>query len=54
MASRVCKSLEEKQEWKVQVADELADVIFVLTCLANQHNIDLAEALQKPSQKNKA
>lgn len=41
------KKPEEKQEWKVQVADELADVLFVLTCLANQHEIDLAEALQK-------
>ena len=35
MASRVLKA-EEKQEWGVQVADELADVLFVLTCLANQ------------------
>lgn len=41
------KKSEEKQEWKVQVADELADVLFVLTCLANQHEIDLVEALQK-------
>ena len=41
------KKSEEKQEWKVQLADELADVLFVLTCLANQHDIDLAEALQK-------
>ena len=40
------KKPEEKQQWKVQVADELADVLFVLTCLANQHDIDLAEALQ--------
>ena len=41
------KKPEEKQEWEAQVADELADVLFVLTCLANQHDIDLAEALQK-------
>ena len=41
------KKREEKQEWKVKLADELADVLFVLTCLANQHDIDLAEALQK-------
>ena len=41
------KKSEEKQEGKVQVADELADVLFVLTCLANQHEIDLAEALKK-------
>ena len=41
------KKPEEKQEWKVKLADELTDVLFVLTCLANQHDIDLAEALQK-------
>ena len=40
------KKPEEKQQWKVQVADELADVLFVLTCLANQHDVNLAEALQ--------
>ncbi|MBB00046.1 MAG: pyrophosphatase [Saprospirales bacterium] len=41
------KNLEEKQQWQAQVSDELADVLFVLTCLANQHDINLAEALQK-------
>ena len=41
------KKPEEKQQWKVKAADELADVMFVLTCLANQHDIDLAKALQK-------
>ena len=41
------KKPEEEQQWKAQVADELADVLFVLTCLANQHDIDLAQALQK-------
>lgn len=41
------KKPEEEQQWKVKVADELADILFVLTCLANQHDIDLAEALQK-------
>lgn len=40
------KKPEEKQQWKVHVADELADVLFVLTCLANQHDVNLAEALQ--------
>jgi NTP pyrophosphatase (non-canonical NTP hydrolase) len=29
------------------LADELADVIFVVSCLANQNNIDLTEALEK-------
>ncbi|MEC8834966.1 MAG: nucleotide pyrophosphohydrolase [Bacteroidota bacterium] len=41
------KKPEEEQQWKAQVADELADVLFVITCLANQHDVDLAEALQK-------
>ncbi len=29
------------------LADELADVLFVVTCLANQTGIDLTDALQK-------
>ena len=29
------------------LADELADVLFVLTCIANQTGIDLTEALHK-------
>ena len=41
------KKPEEEQQWKAQVADELADELFVITCLANQHDIDLAQALQK-------
>ena len=41
------KKPEEEQQWKAQMADELADVLFVITCLANQHDVDLAEALQK-------
>ena len=33
------------------LADELADVLFVLICLANQTGIDLTEALQKNLEK---
>ncbi len=33
------------------LADELADVIFVVTCLANQSGIDLSEALTKNLEK---
>ncbi|MBK9338994.1 MAG: nucleotide pyrophosphohydrolase [Lewinellaceae bacterium] len=29
------------------LADEMADVLFVLICLANQTGVDLSEALQK-------
>ncbi|MCP4522108.1 MAG: nucleotide pyrophosphohydrolase [Cytophagales bacterium] len=31
----------------VDLADEMADVLFVLICLANQTGIDLTEALKK-------
>ena len=34
-----------EQEKKILLADELADVLFVLICLANQTEIDLEEAL---------
>jgi len=36
---------------KEALADELADVIFVLMCIANQTGIDLDEAFQKNIQK---
>jgi NTP pyrophosphatase (non-canonical NTP hydrolase) len=32
---------------EVDLADEMADVLFVLICLANQTGIDLTAALQK-------
>lgn len=32
---------------KEKLADEMADVLFVLVCLANQTGIDLTEALRK-------
>ena len=34
-------------EKKEQLSDELADIIWVVTCLANQTGINLEEALQK-------
>ncbi len=36
---------------KLDLADELADVLFVLICIANQTGIDLTEALEKNLQK---
>ena len=36
---------------KAMVADEMADVLWVLICLANQTGIDLSEALEKNFQK---
>ena len=32
---------------KDAVADEMADILFVLTCLANQMDIDLDQAIQR-------
>lgn len=34
------------EEAKKMLADEMADIVFVLTCLANQSNIDLEEAIR--------
>lgn len=33
------------------LADELADVLFVITCIANQTGVDLAEAVEKNLEK---
>ena len=43
------KSDEEKQ-----LGDELADVLFVLICLANQTGVDLTDALQQNFEKKNA
>lgn len=34
-----------------ELSDEMADVLWVLICLANQTNVDLTEALQKNFEK---
>ncbi|MFM2392861.1 MAG: hypothetical protein RLZZ546_843 [Bacteroidota bacterium] len=36
-----------KEEQKEKLADELADVLWVLTCIANQTGIDLETAIHK-------
>jgi NTP pyrophosphatase (non-canonical NTP hydrolase) len=41
----------KKSDSEKQLADELADVLFVLICLANQTGIDLTDALQKNLEK---
>ena len=43
-------SIKNKEE-EILLADEMADVLFVLICLANQTGIDLATALEKNIQK---
>ena len=37
----------KKSDESVSLPDEMADVLFVLICLANQTGIDLTEALEK-------
>jgi len=41
----------KKSDTKKELVDELADVLFVLICLANQTGIDLTVALQKNMEK---
>jgi len=41
------KNKEQEITAKDDLADEMADVFFVLVCLANQTGIDLTEALRK-------
>lgn len=38
-------------EQDANLADEMADVLFVLTCLANQTGVDLTQAMQQNLQK---
>ena len=41
------KRKEDEVNAKEKLGDEMADVLFVLICLANQTGIDLTEALDK-------
>ncbi|MFN7115560.1 MAG: nucleotide pyrophosphohydrolase [Saprospiraceae bacterium] len=45
------KRSEDEANAKANLGDEMADVLFVLICLANQTGIDLTEALEKNFQK---
>lgn len=45
------KKKEEESTAKEKLGDEMADVLFVLICLANQTGIDLTVALEKNLQK---
>lgn len=47
MARKYGEQSFKKSDEQVDLADEMADVLFVLICLANQTGIDLTEALQK-------
>lgn len=51
MARKYGEQSFKKSDEEVNLADEMADVLFVLICLANQTGIDLNEALVKNLQK---
>lgn len=42
---------KKSSDQKTELADELADVLWVVICLANQTGIDLTEAFEKNIQK---
>lgn len=45
------KTPAEAAEAPAQLADEMADVLFVLLCLANQTGVDMTDAFQKNLEK---
>lgn len=47
MARKYGEQSFKKSDEEVNLADEMADVLFVLICLANQTGIDLTTALEK-------
>ncbi len=51
MARQYGEQSFKKSDTEVNLADEMADVLFVLICLANQTGIDLTDALEKNMQK---
>ena len=51
MARRYGEQSEKESDKNKDLGEELADVLFVLTCLANQTGIDLEEAIAKNFEK---
>lgn len=51
IARRYGEQSEKDSDKGKVLADELADVLFVLICLANQTGVDLTEALQQNIEK---
>lgn len=47
MARQYGEQSFKKSDKEVNLSDEMADVLFVLICLANQTGIDLTDALKK-------
>ena len=51
MARQYGEQSFKKSDTEVNLADEMADVLFVLICLANQTGVDLTSALEKNMEK---
>ncbi len=51
MARKYGEQSFKKSDEEVDLADEMADVLFVLICLANQTGIDLTSALERNLEK---
>jgi NTP pyrophosphatase (non-canonical NTP hydrolase) len=51
MARQYGEQSFKKSDTEVNLADEMADVLFVLICLANQTGVDLTAALEKNMEK---
>ena len=51
MARRYGEQSEKESDQNKDLGDEMADILFVLCCLANQTGIDLDTALQKNLEK---
>lgn len=51
MARRYGEQSEKESDKDKDLGDEMADVLFVLICLANQTGIDLEEAMHKNLEK---
>jgi NTP pyrophosphatase (non-canonical NTP hydrolase) len=46
MARRYGEQSEKESDKKLDLGDELADVLFVLICIANQTGVDLTKAME--------
>jgi NTP pyrophosphatase (non-canonical NTP hydrolase) len=51
MSRRFGEQSEKESDKNKDLGDELADVLFVLTCIANQTGVDLEKAMQKNFEK---
>jgi NTP pyrophosphatase (non-canonical NTP hydrolase) len=47
MARKYGEQSFKKSDEQYNMADEMADIMFVLICLANQTGVDLTDALKK-------